>query len=159
LLLAMLERCVADAGGSYLFCDTDSMCIVASARGGHVPCIGSKRNRDGREAIKTLSRREVMAITARFNRLNPYDRSCFRTLLKIQDIKHVNSDHEKPLRHLFGYAIAAKRYALYERSKNGISIVKASGHGLGYLYMPNESHFDEERDEDSNDDAPAWVLQ
>ncbi|MGC2532393.1 MAG: hypothetical protein WA424_05550 [Candidatus Sulfotelmatobacter sp.] len=30
LLLAILERCVTDAGGSYLFCDTDSLCIVAS---------------------------------------------------------------------------------------------------------------------------------
>jgi hypothetical protein len=34
LLLAMLERCVRDAGGTYLFCDTDSLCIVASSRGG-----------------------------------------------------------------------------------------------------------------------------
>ena len=24
LLLAMLERCISDAGGTYLFCDTDS---------------------------------------------------------------------------------------------------------------------------------------
>ena len=31
LLLAMLERCVSDAGGTYLFCDTDSLCVVASS--------------------------------------------------------------------------------------------------------------------------------
>ncbi len=30
LLLAMLERCVRDSGGSYLFCDTDSLCIVSN---------------------------------------------------------------------------------------------------------------------------------
>ena len=33
LLLAMLEQCIYDAGGHYLLCDTDSMCIVASKRG------------------------------------------------------------------------------------------------------------------------------
>ena len=38
LLLAMLERCVTDRGGSYLFCDTDSLCIVAGEHGGRVPC-------------------------------------------------------------------------------------------------------------------------
>jgi hypothetical protein len=30
LLLAMLEKCVGNQRGSYLFCDTDSMCIVGS---------------------------------------------------------------------------------------------------------------------------------
>ena len=30
LLLAMLERCIADAGGTYLFCDTDSAAIVSA---------------------------------------------------------------------------------------------------------------------------------
>ena len=30
LLLAMLERCIADAGGTFLFCDTDSAAIVSA---------------------------------------------------------------------------------------------------------------------------------
>ena len=30
LLLTLLERCVTDAGGSWMFCDTDSMAIVAT---------------------------------------------------------------------------------------------------------------------------------
>ncbi len=55
LLLAMLERCVQDARGSYLFCDTDSMCVVASKRGGLVPCVGGKRKLHGKDAIKALS--------------------------------------------------------------------------------------------------------
>ncbi|HXT68545.1 MAG TPA: hypothetical protein VN700_02245 [Vicinamibacterales bacterium] len=42
LLLAMLERRVRDIGGSHLFCDTDSMCIVAAKRRGWVPCPGGK---------------------------------------------------------------------------------------------------------------------
>jgi hypothetical protein len=45
LLLAMLERCIQDAGGSYLFCDTDSMCIVASEKGELVPCVGGRRKK------------------------------------------------------------------------------------------------------------------
>jgi hypothetical protein len=32
LLLGMLEKCVRDLEGSYLFCDTDSLCIVGSNR-------------------------------------------------------------------------------------------------------------------------------
>jgi hypothetical protein len=30
LLLGMLEKCIADAGGTYLFCDTDSAAIVSA---------------------------------------------------------------------------------------------------------------------------------
>src|SRR5205807_1919929 len=33
LMLALLERSVSDAGGSYTFCDTDSMAIVATCTG------------------------------------------------------------------------------------------------------------------------------
>jgi hypothetical protein len=52
----MLERCVSDAGGSYLFCDADSLCIVSNQRGGLVACEGgSHKLRDGRDAINALS--------------------------------------------------------------------------------------------------------
>ncbi len=37
LMLALLERLVTDAGGSYAFCDTDSMAIVATRNGGPHP--------------------------------------------------------------------------------------------------------------------------
>jgi len=40
LLLAMLEKMVTEAGGTYLMCDTDSMAIVASEQGGLIPCEG-----------------------------------------------------------------------------------------------------------------------
>src|SRR5262249_9693048 len=74
LLLAILERIVTDAGGSYLMCDTDSMAIVASERGGLVPCEGgSFRLEDGREAVRALSWANVGAIVSNFNRLNPYN--------------------------------------------------------------------------------------
>ena len=40
LLLALLERLVADRGGTYAMEDTDSMAIVASEHGGLVACPG-----------------------------------------------------------------------------------------------------------------------
>lgn len=40
LMLALLEREVTDRGGSYAFCDTDSMAIVVNEHGGLVPCLG-----------------------------------------------------------------------------------------------------------------------
>jgi hypothetical protein len=53
LLLAMLEKMVTDAGGTYMMCDTDSMAIVASKDGGLVACKGGPyRIPDGTEAIK-----------------------------------------------------------------------------------------------------------
>ena len=159
LLLAMLERCITDAGGSYLFCDTDSMCIVGSMHGGQVSCIGGKRKHDGNETIKALSLRQVKAIVHRFNRLNPYDRNCVPSLLKIEDINFTDSDAGKPLRQLFGYAIAAKRYALYDKTGNDASIVKASGHGLGYLFAPKKNESDQESDNEANDEAPLWVFE
>jgi hypothetical protein len=71
LLLAMLERCIQNAGGSYLFCDTDSMCIVGSEQGGEVPCVGGNQKPNGKETIWGLSHREIKSIASRFNQLNP----------------------------------------------------------------------------------------
>src|SRR5919106_889407 len=51
LLLALLERRVTEAGGSYVFCDTDSMAIVATERGGPVACPGGGHQmEEGEEA-------------------------------------------------------------------------------------------------------------
>jgi hypothetical protein len=159
LLLAMLERCITDARGNYLFCDTDSMCIVGSRHGGQVSCIGGKRRQDGEEIIRALSLRQVKAIVHRFNRLNPYDPKCVPSLLKIEDINFVNSDPQQPLRQLFGYAIAAKRYALYNKAQNSISIAKPSGHGLGYLFAPKKNESDVESDDEADDKVPDWVFE
>jgi len=104
LLLAMLERCVIDEGGSYLFSDTDSLCIVASQHGGLVPCAGGAYTiSDGRAAVKALKWKQVDDIAARFGKLNPYNPDLVPHLLKIEDINHVDADPRKPLRQLFGY--------------------------------------------------------
>ena len=152
LLLAMLENSVAEAGGTYLFCDTDSLCIVSNQHGGLVPCPGGARRLNGRDAVKALSWNKVEKIARRFNALNPYDPELVRDILKIEDINFIDSDPHNPQRQLFGYAISAKRYCLYTQVGRNISIVKASAHGLGYLYSPKDG-FNKEVD------APEWVLE
>lgn len=74
LMLALLERSITDAGGSYVYCDTDAMAIVASKRGGTIACPGGDHtSRDGRPAVKALSWDQVEQIRQRFTALNPYD--------------------------------------------------------------------------------------
>lgn len=152
LLLTMLERSVRDAEGSYLFCDTDSLCIVSNEHGGLVSCPGGEHELDdGRDAVKALSWKQVDGIATKFNSLNPYDREHVKEILKVEDVNFVDADRRKRQRQLWGYAISAKRYALYTQNGPDISIVKASGHGLGYLYPP--------KDGSSDDDTPTWIWE
>lgn len=140
LLLGMLERCIANNGGTYLFCDTDSAAIVSS------------RNRqqiampDG-DSVTALSWAEVEKIVSRFEALNPYDLP--GSILKIHK---VNFDHNKR-RQLFGYGIAAKRYALYTKAKNGIEIVEPKAHGLGYFHPPKDSP------PGWKHETPQWIFE
>jgi hypothetical protein len=66
------------------------------------------------------------------------DPSLVPEILKIEDVNFVDANVKKPFRQLFGYAISAKRYALYGKSANEIHMEKASGHGLGYLFSLKE---------------------
>jgi DNA polymerase type B, organellar and viral len=153
LLLAMLEKSVEDKGGSYLFCDTDSLCIVGTKNGSFVPCPGGKIRRHGVAGFNALSLREIRQIADKFKRLNPYDPSLVSEILKIEDVNFEHSEPKKPFRQLYGYSISAKRYALYTRSGNYIQIEKASGHGLGYLLAPKE------RRKDEDEETPQWVIE
>ena len=47
LMLALLERCVTDLGGTYAMEDTDSMAIVATQRGGLIECAGGPYRKAG----------------------------------------------------------------------------------------------------------------
>jgi hypothetical protein len=145
LLLAMLERCIADAGGTYLFCDTDSAAIVSSEHGGPVAMP------DGTEPVKALSWAEVQCIVDRFESLNPYDRK--RVPGSILKVHKLNWDRNKQRRHLFGYSIAAKRYALYTKTQNDIEIVEPKAHGLGYFYPPKDSP------EGWDHETPQWIFE
>jgi hypothetical protein len=159
LLLAMLEKSVKNLSGSYLFCDTDSLCIVGSERQQLVPCIGGQFKLNGKDAVRTLSLKQVEGIATKFNRLNPYNPNLVRDILKIEEINHIDSDPSKPYRQLFGYAVSAKRYALFTESEKDIVIEKASGHGLGYLFAPKERNSDEDDAGDELQETPEWILE
>ena len=146
LMLALLERSVTDKGGTYAMEDTDSMAIVATERGGLIPCPGGPhRSEEGKESIKALSWRDVDQISRTFARLNPYDRKAVPgSILKIED------DNRHPItkkqRQLYCVAISTKRYALFERLKYGTPrLLRKKGgdaedrwseHGLGHLLNP-----------------------
>lgn len=149
LFLAMLERCITDKGGHYLFCDTDSMCIVASKTGGWVAC-------PNEPCIKALSWKDVRQIANRFESLNCYDRR--KVPGSILKIEKVNFERAKQIE-LFGYAISAKRYVLYRYDAGGnIIIVDAKAHGLGYLYPPTDANKDDLQS-DWVCEAWHWVLE
>jgi hypothetical protein len=61
LMLALLERLVTDAGGTWAVADTDSMAVVATETGGSLPGL----------PVRVLSWAEVEGIRSRFLALNP----------------------------------------------------------------------------------------
>ena len=148
LLLAMTEACVKEKQGTYLFCDTDSLAIVASKNGERLRIPGSERAR-------ILSHAEVQAIVDNFAALNPYNRKIVKgSILNIVDANYVDSDPRKPQRQLYGYSIAAKRYALYQKiGDNNIKIVDPKAHGIGFLYPPKDSP------KNWKEDAPQWIYE
>ena len=116
LMLAMLERAVSDQAGTYAFCDTDSMAIVATERGGLVPCPGGEEHTgDGNDAIRALSWTQVDDIRARFATLNPYEPELVPELLELE----TENFADETQRQLWCYGISAKRYALYTRTDEG----------------------------------------
>jgi hypothetical protein len=136
LLLAMIERCVRNAGGTYLCCDTDALIIVASKAGGTIQLP------DGASPVKALSWSEVEQIRSRFDSLSPYNRDIVPHLLRLTDENYEkNSDQ----RQLFGLSIAAKRYVLYSTKcdqpycthRKCVTIVDPKAHGL-IFFAPSE---------------------
>jgi hypothetical protein len=148
LLLAMSEACVTEKQGTYLFCDTDSLAIVASKNGG--PLHG-KDTKD----MRILSYFEVQTIIDKFAALNPYKRTIVKgSILNLVDANYVDSDPQKARRQLYGYSIAAKRYALYEKlGKTDIKIVDPKAHGIGFLYPPKDSP------PNWKEDVPQWIYE
>ena len=158
LLLALLERMISDLGGTYAMEDTDSMAIVATARGGLIPCPGGPyRLRDGREAIRALSWVQVRHVAKQFAKLNPYDPEAIGEILKIENDNFDPKTGKQ--RQLWCYAISAKRYALFVRDKAGAPALlrsdnnnsddRWSEHGLGHLRNPM----------DPNSEDREWIAQ
>jgi hypothetical protein len=78
LLLAMLHRLVSDRGGIIAARDTDGAHIVATEKGGtvHIEARGADFHDGGpATAVHALSWAEVEEIAARFEALNPFDRT------------------------------------------------------------------------------------
>jgi len=151
LMLALLERRVSDHGGAYAMEDTDSMAIVATERGGTIPCPGGPHHAsDGQPCVKALSWKQVDGIVAEFAALNPYARDAVPgSILKIEDDNYESGDPKTgKRRQVWCYAISAKRYALFERTADGTQILLREGvnnganrwseHGLGHLLNPTD---------------------
>ncbi len=150
LMLALLERAVTDAGGTWVFCDTDSLAIAATPTGALVPCNGGEHQLpDGRPAVRALSYAQVDAIRDRFTALNPYDPVVVPEVLKLEQTGTC-------------YAISAKRYVIYQANPDRTrTIVKRSLHGLG-RYLDPLSPDTDRRDAAGNprwiDDTWHWIL-
>lgn len=138
LMLALLEHSVTQLGGTYAMEDTDSMAIVATRRGGLIPCSGGPyRTKQGRSAVKALSWKQVRGISKRFASLNPYDRNAIPgSVLKIED-DNFNPETKKQ-QQIYCLAISAKRYALFTLQNGVPVIIKNSEHGLGHLLNPSD---------------------
>jgi hypothetical protein len=141
LLLASAMALVAERGGQFAFCDTDSLFIVATRGGELIPCPGGPhRTPDGQQAIRALPWDAVSEITERFTSLSAYGDSA-----SILETETENFDDETgEQRQIECLAIAAKRYAMFTRAKDGRPVLlgragklKRSEHGLGHLLSPH----------------------
>ena len=110
-MLAMAEAEVMLRGGTFVFCDTDSLAIVAGAT--------------GPSDVPRLSETDVQDIIAGFDRLNPYDPEIVPHLLKRE---YADTDGLQCL------AISAKRYVLFAVAKRRrLKIVKGTESGIGSM--------------------------
>jgi hypothetical protein len=152
LMLALLEKAVTELGGTYAMEDTDSMAVVATQRGGVLPCPGGPYVISSQDQIKALSWKQVEDIAARFAALNPYDRSAIPG--SILEIESDNFDPKtRKQRQLYCLAISAKRYALFLKDRQGTPELLRKGpnngkdqwseHGLGHLLNPTDPESDD----------------
>ena len=114
LMLALLEKSVSDAGGTYAMEDTDSIAIVATKSGGLVACEGGDHRTPTGTAVRALPWRRVDQIVKRFAALNPYARDAVPgSILKIEDDNCRDGNPKAGMRRqLYCYAISAKRFLL-----------------------------------------------
>ena len=140
LLLAAAMTLVKASGGEYAFCDTDSLFIVATKEGRLIPCPGGTHNTpNGEAAVHAIPWSTVEEISQQFVALNPYG-----TDASILEIESENFDDDGNQRAIECFAIASKRYALFQRSPDGHPVLlgragklKRSEHGLGHLLSPH----------------------
>jgi hypothetical protein len=154
LLLALLEADITARGGTYVACDTDSLTIVSSEAGGLLPCPGgTDQLPDGTPAVRALPWAEVNAVLAGLEPLNPYAKGTVPALVKVEDENFALGEADRPVE-LYALASSSKRYALYERTPEGLVLRKASEHGLGLYRSPLPKPH---REGEAGRDWPEWV--
>jgi hypothetical protein len=132
LLLATAIALFRDAGGSYVFCDTDSVFTTATPTG------------KGNTGVPTLSWKQAISIAERFESLNPYHPAGIPE--SILELEPENRDPDaSELREVHCFSLAAKRYVLYTPGSDGRPQIighsgkrKRSEHGLGHLVAPRD---------------------
>ncbi len=133
LLLAMMERMIRDAGGTWALMDTDSVQVVATREGGLVPCSdGTRSPSDGQQGLRALSFDQAEAIRARFDALAP----CGGPFWKVEkeNAPHPAATRDPQLKTL---VLGTKRYVLFNDGDHGELVIrKASEHALGHLLPP-----------------------
>ncbi|MDX2059504.1 MAG: hypothetical protein SFV24_16960 [Gemmatimonadales bacterium] len=134
LMLGLAEYLVTERGGSVLAKDTDSLHMVSAKRRCLVACPGGHRRlKDGRAAIVAISWAEVNAIANQLQQLMPFQSPITSRVLKVEDV-NVDPRTGTPIA-LWGLALAAKRYCLFERVADTIRFRRRLEHGLA-LYRP-----------------------
>ena len=131
LMLALAERRARDEGLNWAFCDTDSLAIARP----------ETLNAD--DFIK-----QALKVCDWFKPLNPYGERA-PSKQSILQIENVNfrpgcEGDLAALEPLYCLAVSAKRYVLFNKADDKITVRKASAHGLGHLLAPYE---DPDRDE------------
>ncbi|MDQ2889954.1 MAG: DNA polymerase [Gemmatimonadota bacterium] len=151
LMLALLEAVVTEAGGTYAFCDTDSMAIVATESGGVLPGTAGPIT----PGLMALSCNTVQEIVNRFEALNPYAKDAVPgSILEVQD---VSLDAEGKLVPIYVLVISSKRYTFFRlHAGDVVEIVKPSEHGLGHLLDPYKGEVAELDDAGA---TPRWIVE
>lgn len=126
LLMACLERLLADKGGLFASANTDSATVVSSARGGLAACPGGPAQLpNGRDAVRVLSWQEVDLVRWRFATLD--------VPLNLTSENFVDGSR----RQLHAIAVAGSRVILYrELPGSERQVVKRSEVALGDLRSP-----------------------
>ena len=163
LLLAMLEKSVADKGGEIAYFDTDSAQIVADVERHPISVIG--RGADGKpipQTITALSWAEVEAIRQRFESLNPFNVPGVPAL-KMEEVNYCEDNPNKSQRVIYNYSICAKRYCVTttDHPIRAEDIVKSTVSGMGFYLnpvKPDEDATVQDNEDDANHSLMALVL-
>lgn len=127
LMLALLEHEVTRHDGNYVFCDTDSMAIVATPNGDTINCAG--------QTLRALDWATVQGIVDTFESLNPYDPNVVGGSILEMEKENFDPDTGEQ-RELRCYSLSAKRYQLTTAA--GEYAKDPSEHGLGHLINPRD---------------------